>query len=150
MPPTNRDEHGPGNAAVKEINEQEGDEPQAVELGKVDAFARLRRRPGSLGSARVTAAGWLMGSGLPARSPEPRAGAVRPPRSKMRATSRSARSGPGPSVSGSWPGRTRWTVCRPARSVSRSLATVRSARLVRQATRALADQLLRRLVATAA
>ena len=42
-------------------------------------------------------------------------GALRPPRSKMRSTSRSARSGPGPSVSGSQPGRTRWIVCRPAR-----------------------------------
>ena len=40
------------------------------------------------------------------------------------------------------PGRTRWSVCRPWRSVWRSLATVRSARLMRQASSRPADQLV--------
>ena len=55
--PISRDEHVPGNAAVEQINQQEGDEPHAVELGKVDALGRL-------GSVRAALdSGWY-GRGL--------------------------------------------------------------------------------------
>ena len=67
--------------------------------------------------------------------------AVRAAQAKTRSTSRSASASSGPRVSGAWPGRTRWMVCRPARRVCRSLATVRSARLVPAGRLGLADQL---------
>ena len=129
---------------MEEINEQEGDESHAVELGEVNAFAWLwyfRTRWYRLDLGRGVAH-WFgpAGEGEERRAP---AQSERP--AEMRATNCSARSGTGPSVSGSKPGLTRWIVCRPARSVSRSLATVRSARLVRQAAFRAADQLFRRL-----
>ena len=61
-------EQKPGNAAVEEINEEEGDESHAVELGKVNAFARLWYFRDSMVSARSWPQASLIGSGLRAKA----------------------------------------------------------------------------------
>ena len=83
---------------MEKINQHECNEPQAVELGKIDALDRLRclRARCDLVTGGRGLAHWVRACRRVARMR--RLG--RAAQEKIRATSRSARSGPGPSVSG--------------------------------------------------
>ena len=116
----------PGHASVEQVDHHEGDEPQAVELGEVDALGGLGRRravrpagsrPGSFMGARAAGSGE---AGAAACGDRPRPDTRDQPLGQVVAGFERFGLVPGPDQVDRVP---------PCRSVWRSLATVRSARL---------------------